>query len=502
MKKALLYARVSSKEQEKEGFSIPAQLKLMEEYAAKNELQIVGEFTDSETAKKAGRTNFLAMIERLKKSPDIKVILVEKTDRLTRNFQDYVLIDELIQKLDIEVHMVKEGEVLSQQAKSHTKLIHGIKVVLAKNFIDNLSEETSKGMSEKAAQGNWPSKAPYGYRNNTQTRLVEVDPEKSQYVKRAFELYATGEYSLKRLINKLHEEGFIFRPSTPKPSLSNIHHILTNIFYTGRFVFKGIERVGHHPPLVTATTFKTVQTILKQGNKPNYAKHHAAYSNLITCGYCGCSITADIKQNGRYVYYRCTHYKEKCPDGYVREEVLKEQFNEMVKSLTIDKPLYIWMVESLKEINAEKDHEVAERLDSLTAETKRLNERLSQLYEDKLDGVIDAQLYKKKSQEGKERLQVIEEQLARLTQANDKQMELGLMILEFAKNAYTLFSQVDSTEQAKLLRILLSKCELKAGKLYPVYNKPFDVLSEKPNFAKWYPQGNSNPCRLREREVS
>jgi len=166
MKKALIYARVSSKEQEKEGFSIPAQLKLMEEYATKNELQIVGEFTDSETAKKAGRTNFLAMIERLKKSKDIKVILVEKTDRLTRNFQDYVLIDELIQKLDIEVHMVKEGEILSQQAKSHTKLIHGIKVVLAKNFIDNLSEETSKGMSEKAAQGNWPSKAPYGYLNN------------------------------------------------------------------------------------------------------------------------------------------------------------------------------------------------------------------------------------------------------------------------------------------------------------------------------------------------
>src|SRR5262249_50702540 len=110
MGKAVIYARVSSKEQEKEGFSIPAQIKLLQEYADKQGFQVVEVFTDSETAKKAGRTNFLAMMEKLKKSKDIKVILVEKTDRLTRNFHDYVLIDELIQKLDLEVHMAKEGE--------------------------------------------------------------------------------------------------------------------------------------------------------------------------------------------------------------------------------------------------------------------------------------------------------------------------------------------------------------------------------------------------------
>jgi site-specific DNA recombinase len=234
--KCILYARVSSKEQEKEGFSIPAQIKLLSEYAESHGLEVVGEFTDAETAKKVGRTNFLAMIEKIKKSKDIRVVLVEKTDRLTRNFQDYVLIDELIQKLDIEVHMVKEGEILSQRAKSHTKLIHGIKVVLAKNFIDNLSEETSKGMMEKAAQGHWPTTAPYGYRNNKETRLVELDPEKASYVECAFELYATGQYSLKRLINKLHDEGYRFRPSSPKPSLSNIHHILTSFIQDSLFL--------------------------------------------------------------------------------------------------------------------------------------------------------------------------------------------------------------------------------------------------------------------------
>ena len=56
--KAILYARVSSKEQEKEGYSIPAQLRLLKDYAHRNNIQIVKEFIDIETAKKAGRANF------------------------------------------------------------------------------------------------------------------------------------------------------------------------------------------------------------------------------------------------------------------------------------------------------------------------------------------------------------------------------------------------------------------------------------------------------------
>lgn len=500
--KAVLYARVSSKEQEKEGFSIQAQTKLLREYAERHGMQIVEEFTDAETAKKAGRINFLAMAERLKKSKDIKMILVEKTDRLTRNFQDYVLIDDLIQKLDIEVHLVKEGEILSQRAKSHTKLIHGIKVVLAKNFIDNLSEETSKGMMEKAAQGHWPSTAPYGYRNNKETRLVELDPEKSSYVKRAFELYSTGAYSIKRLVNKLYEEGYRFRPSNPKASTSNIHHMLTNKFYTGHFVFRGIQRVGHHTPIITMELFNMVQRQLKTGNKPDYEKRDIAYANLITCGHCGCNVVGDIKQKGRYIYYRCTHYKQKCPDKYIREEKLREQFIEMVQAFAPTEEQYQWMVEGLKRTNTLKDQEVTARREYLNAEISRLNSRLSQLYEDKLDRIINADFYQQKAKEGQERLAELQEQLERVQAASEKQMALGLQILVFAKNASPLFSQMLPIDQAKMLRIVLSKCCLRDGKLTATYKKPFDVLIEGTKCKDNYPQGNSNPRRLREREVS
>lgn len=59
---AILYARVSSKEQEKKGFSIPAQLRLLKEYASRNDLQVVKEFIDVETAKQARRASFGEML--------------------------------------------------------------------------------------------------------------------------------------------------------------------------------------------------------------------------------------------------------------------------------------------------------------------------------------------------------------------------------------------------------------------------------------------------------
>lgn len=160
---AVVYARVSSKEQEKEGFSIPAQLRLLHDYASQNRMSVAKEFVDVETAKQSGRTGFTEMLAFLKENAAIKTILVEKTDRLYRNIKDWVWLDEL----DLEIHLVKEGQVLSDKSRSGDKFMNGIKVLMAKNYIDNLSEETRKGMTEKAEQGIWPSNAPLGYLNVT-----------------------------------------------------------------------------------------------------------------------------------------------------------------------------------------------------------------------------------------------------------------------------------------------------------------------------------------------
>jgi DNA invertase Pin-like site-specific DNA recombinase len=125
-------------------------------------------------------------------------MLVEKTDRLYRNLKDWVTVDEL----DVEMHFPMEGVVLSRESRSSEKFMHGIKVLTAKNYIDDLSEEARKGMQEKAEQGIWPTKTPLGYGNITGPdgkKIIASDPAIAPLIAKLFEWYARGDISLKEV---------------------------------------------------------------------------------------------------------------------------------------------------------------------------------------------------------------------------------------------------------------------------------------------------------------
>ncbi len=131
----------------------------MRGYGKDRQFRIAASFTDIETAKRAGRTGFDAMIAYLVKNTQCRILLVEKTDRLYRNFRDWVTIDEI---KGLEVHFFKENAVVSDESRSSEKFIHGIKVLMAKNFIDNLCEETRKGMVERLPRESGPPMPPSG----------------------------------------------------------------------------------------------------------------------------------------------------------------------------------------------------------------------------------------------------------------------------------------------------------------------------------------------------
>ena len=233
---AILYARVSSKDQEREGFSIPAQQKLLAEYAHQHGFRIVREFVDVETAKQTGRTGFGELLVYLRQHPDCQTILVEKTDRLYRNIRDWVTIDELA----VAVHFVKEGTIVSPASRSSDKFMHGIKVLVAKNYVDNLGEEVKKGMREKAEQGHWPSMAPIGYVNNPLTLRIEPDTARAPLIAQVFELAALGHHSLKGLLQCARGIGFT-HPRTGRALFkSELHRLLKNPIYYGDFVWDGV----------------------------------------------------------------------------------------------------------------------------------------------------------------------------------------------------------------------------------------------------------------------
>ena len=343
-KQAVIYARVSSKEQEKEGFSIPAQLKLLKEYAAANGFAVAQEYVDVETARQTGRAAFGEMVAFLKAHPSVRVMLVEKTDRLYRNLKDWVTVDEL----GVEMHFPKEGVVLSRDSRSSEKFMHGIKVLMAKNYIDNLSEEARKGMQEKAEQGIWPTIAPLGYRNVggiDGKKIIEPDPGTAPIIARLFEWYVTGTLSLKEAAEKARAAGLVYRKSGATVPVSTVHTTLRNRIYTGEFEWNGHLYLGKHQPLVTRELWERVQGVLdgRYAKKNRRVKHDFAFSGLITCGHCGCSIVGEIKKK-RYVYYHCTGFKGRCDEPYVREEVIEQQFADLLGRLKFDDEVLEWCV--------------------------------------------------------------------------------------------------------------------------------------------------------------
>jgi DNA invertase Pin-like site-specific DNA recombinase len=259
--KAVAYARVSSKGQEKEGFSISAQQKLVQSYAEARRFNIVQEYIDIETAKQTGRTNFEKMVRYLKKHPNVRVVLVEKTDRLYRNLKDWVTVDEI----DVEIHLLKEGVILSRDSKSSEKFVHGIKVLMAKNYIDNLSEEARKGQQEKAEQGIWPIKAPLGYRNVAGAdgkRVIAPDLAIGPLITQLFRWYATGTLSLKELAEQARSAGLVHRQTGGLLPVSSIQLILRNRIYAGEFEWHERRYKGKHEPLITRDLWERVQACL------------------------------------------------------------------------------------------------------------------------------------------------------------------------------------------------------------------------------------------------
>src|SRR6185437_8775488 len=298
--RVVLYARVSSKDQEREGFSIPAQLRLLRDYAATKGFSIAQEFTDVETAKVSGRTNFTQMLLYLKRHQAVcRTILVEKTDRLYRNLKDYATIDEL----DVEIHLVKEKEIISNKSRSSEQFVHGIKVLMARNYSLNLAEETVKGMTEKARVGMYPSYAPAGYRNTDgadRKRIIVPDPDAAHVITELFERFAEGRHSLKALVKELNGEGLMLRGR--KLCSSVVHQILRRRLYSGSFDWDGTTYAGTHEPLVTRECWQRVQDLLdaRAKNKTRKVKRDFAYTGLVRCGYCGCLFVGELKKE-KYV---------------------------------------------------------------------------------------------------------------------------------------------------------------------------------------------------------
>jgi site-specific DNA recombinase len=454
---AVIYARVSSKEQA-EGYSVPAQLDLLNGYAKKHGYKIAGVFTEAETAKQAGRKAFRQMLAFLKEHPEVRIVLVEKTDRIYRNFQDYVALD--IDAMGLELHLVKEGEILSKESRSHQKLIHRIKVVMAQNYVDNLSEEVVKGLDQKAKEGKWPTYAPFGYQNDLGQHTISPHPEEAPAVVKLFELAATGNHNLNALRKAVYDVGVRSRRTKRILCKQEVARILANPIYSGPFIWKGKTYHGTHAPIITRDLFERANVAMGLKARPKKNKHNFAFTGMVKCGHCGASLTAEVKK-GKYIYYRCAKQCENVV--YLPESKLALQLGDALRRIRMTAKIVEWTREALLSSHADQAEHHRATVDRLNARKQKLTSYLDQAYTDRLECRIGEDMWQRRSAEWETERADIARQLAALDTAKTNYLASGVKLLELAQHAHELYVSQSPHEQRRLLNVVVSNCTLRNG---------------------------------------
>ncbi len=479
----MVYARVSSKEQEREGFSIPAQIKLLKKYAAENGYEVVRVFEESESAKTIGRSQFGQMIEFVKNAANrCNTILVEKTDRLYRNPKDWVILDEI----NANIHLVKEGDVIASDTHSSKKFVHGIRVLMAKQYIDNLSEEVKKGMREKAEQGQYPGgNIPFGYLHDKNTRQIYPDPNRTHHIKDIFELYAGNKMSLRALTAYARSNG-LTTPRSSKPiTMCQIERILKNPFYTGTFQWAGKLYQGSHEPIISRQLFEETQRAFRIHNKPHMNRAHFAFGNLMICGRCGAKITAERKK-GKYVYYHCTGMKPSgCDLVYVREARVVDQFADMLGPITLSGRQADKIMSRLSKRQATSGKRVDAERQRISMRLGQINTWTEKAYQDKLEGTITADHWKSLSAKWETERIHLQSQLESLNGNGPDILFTAERILELSQKLQDLWLSRNMDEKRELVDFLYWNCTLDGATLRAAYKKPFSILAEGTQTQKW-----------------
>jgi DNA invertase Pin-like site-specific DNA recombinase len=336
--KAVILARVSTKEQEEAGNSLPAQLDRIENYCRRKSFDVIKSFSFDESAYKEKRDEFdklLEYVQGVSKKEKVAVCF-DKVDRLSRSVFDKrvgTLYEMAVADL-IELHFVSDGQIINNQMSAVEKFHFGMSLGLAKYYSDAISDNTKRTFEKKRKNGEWTGGVRLGYLNvalDVEKRLrkdIIVDPEKAHLIVRMFETYATGNYSYETIRKAVTDLGLRSKNGNVL-TRSGVENILKDPFYCGIATSKKYKMTWVHkyPRLITRELFEKCQEVRERKNKnhPKFASREFIFKGLLTCEKCGCTITPEVKTKKSgltFTYYSCTNAKRNCQRQYIPEKEL------------------------------------------------------------------------------------------------------------------------------------------------------------------------------------
>lgn len=333
-KKAVIYCRVSTKEQADEGNSLVSQERICREYAAKEGYEVVEVFIErGESAKTADRTKLKLLMKfcTVKKGA-VQAVIAYKVDRISRNIADYSVIRGTLKRYGVEIRSVTEFFEDTPAGRFMENIIANV------GQFDNdvRAERSLGGMREATEEGRYVWMAPLGYTNVKINGKSTIAPNvQAPLIRRVFELIASRMYSTNAVRFMIAKEGLLNRKGEPV-TCSNFYHLLRNPLYKGVITKFGKEYQGTFDALITVELFETVQDIL--AGRKNTISHYLHENpdfplRRFLRDEKGNKITGYWSQ-GKHLKY--PYYSFKLPNTTIRKEVLEKKFMDLLTQFEFD----------------------------------------------------------------------------------------------------------------------------------------------------------------------
>ncbi|MEX2167747.1 MAG: recombinase family protein [Pirellulales bacterium] len=484
MKRFVALARVSSREQEREGFSLEVQEEGLRKDAERKGGTIVRLFKIAETASKADeRKTFRELIAYVKKhAAELDGLMVYKVDRAARNLFDFVEIERLESEYDVPFICVSQPTENNPAGRMMRRTLAN----MASFYTEQQSVDVREGLARRVREGWFIGLAPYGYKNARKEGrgVVEVDAKAADNVRRMYHLYAYGNITLDGLVERLQAEGREFRPSSPKFNRSKVHSILRDRAYIGEVGYLGQWHPGKHKPIVDRATWDRVQALF---GGQHYQNHSLTYGGeFMTCAHCGHPITGECKtkmtKSGprSYMYYRCSRYTK---PGHPRVRVPEAEIDRQVLGLfdkmrIEDEEVRDWFRAVLKSQTKDAQADSIAQRHELQRQETLLVQQQDRLLNMRLADEINQATFAHKQTELRDRLASIKLQLDVVDRAHDESAELATKVFELSQTLRQQWLTADYDAKRRILEIVCLNCTLDDATLVPTIRKPFDVLAE------------------------
>jgi DNA invertase Pin-like site-specific DNA recombinase len=479
-KRFVALARVSSREQEREGFSLDVQVEALQRYADRAGGQIVKLYRIAETASKTDeRKTFKDLIAYAKQNAaELDGLLFYKVDRAARNLFDYVELE----RLEGEPYCIPFISV--SQPTEHTpagRMQRRVLASMASFYTEQQSIDVQEGIARRVQAGLFVGLAPYGYRNVRidGRSVVQIDEEQAKKVRYIFDLYAHHNCTIDQVVQRLTDEQIIYTTAQPLWACSKVHKILRDRAYIGEVLYRGQWHPGAQQPIIERVVWSRVQALL---GECVYKAHELTYAGeLIRCGHCGHPVTGETvvkKTTGKeYIYYRCSKYNRAGhPRARLTEAQLDEQIMALFARIRQPQPVREWFQKMLRLWVSDQQQESRSTADDIQRELSRLRDQQDRLLNLRLMEEIEPETFARKNTELRDRIAALTLQLESAHRRCDERADTAQKVFELSQSLTERWVASLYAEKRQILEMVCLNFTLDGATLVPTMRKPFDIL--------------------------